>query len=126
MSRIKVINVYISDWVVEGEFIEDTQYFDTILFVCADLEDGRTLVHNVSFRDSGSAMRWSKDGLEAAKRLAQRVEEVGSINEDHWYFHDFFSHSLESRLGIEAEYENHARHGRFDEMTSPWFAEGHA
>lgn len=125
MSRINIRNVYISDWVVEGEFHEDTQYFDTILFVCADLEDGRTLVHNVSFKDSGSALRWSRDGMEAAKRLAQRVEDRGWIDEDHWYFHDFFSHSLESRLGIEAEYENYARHGMVDQMTNPWFAGGH-
>ena len=120
MSRIKVIDTYVRDWVYEGEFVEDTQYFDTVYFVMADLEDGRTLCHEVSFSD-----RNDSEAQDNACRLAQRVLDNGYINEDHWYFHDFFSHSLENRLGIEAQYEAHARHGRFDEMSSPWFASGH-
>lgn len=125
MSRANVTSVYIRDWVVEGEFHEDTQYFDTILFVCAELEDGRTLVHNVSFNDSGTALRWSQDGVEEAERLASRVEARGWIDEDHWYFHEFFSRTLQDRLNIEAQYEDYARKG-IEAPSNVWFEGGHA
>lgn len=126
MAQIKVIDVYLRDWMVRGEFVEDTQYYNTVWFVCADLEDGRTLIHNVSFEDVGSDLYTRFEGLDAAKRLAKRVEDAGSINEEHWYFHDFFSHSLESRMDIEAEYEQSARCNidGFD-AYNPWFSGGH-
>jgi len=117
MFALQVLSVYLTDWVIKGEFHEDTQYYDTIWFVMVDLNDGRTLCHEVSFRDD----------MEAAQRLAQRVEAAGTINEDHWYFHDFFSRSLESRLMVEAGYEDLARKG-LSHMSdnNPWYSEGHA
>lgn len=121
----KVINSYVVDWVVRGEFHEDTQYFDTIYFVMVELEDGRTMCQNHSFNDRDD-YREEVSAKDQACRLVARVEDRGYINEDHWYFHDFFSHSLEARLDIEAEYENYARHGQMDQMTNQWFAGGHA
>lgn len=112
---IGVQNVYIRDWVVQGEFIEDTQYFDTIYFVMVDLEDGRTLCHNRSFANE----------LHCASSLAQRVEAFGFINEDHWYEHEFFSLSLEERLSVDAVYEDAARNN-VELPYSCWFSEGHA
>jgi hypothetical protein len=100
MSRINVVATYVRNWVFEGEFIEDTQYFDTVYLVLADLEDGRTVCHNVSFNDRDEP-RGSNEARNRACKLAEAVERAGSIDEEHWYFHDFFSHSLERRLEIE-------------------------
>jgi len=119
---MEILCVYLVNWIVAGEFIEDTQYYDTIWFVMVDLPDGRTLCHNHSFMDRGR----NTDGFGAAQRLAQRIEDYGSINEEFWYFHEFFSHSLESRLAIDAHHENLHRNNRASESHSFYYTEGHA
>lgn len=117
MLALQVLSVYIVDWVVRGEFYEDIQYYDSIWFVMVELNDGRTLCHEVSFRGD----------KKEAQRLATRVETAGSINEKHWYFHDFFSRSLESRFSIEAQYENLARNNMLQFSNSnPYYSGGHA
>lgn len=115
MTEIR--SAWVQHWVVEGDIVEGTQTFDIIYFVCAELVDGRTLVHDVSFiceRDR-------------AEYLAERVEAAGHINEEYWYFHDFFSRSLEERLAQEFYYEDAHRRGQQDSVVyNPYYFEGHA
>lgn len=119
---MEILAVYLVNWIVEGAWVEDTQYYDTVWFVMVDLPDGRTLCHNHSFVDHGR----NRDGFEAAQRLALRVEACGSINEEFWYFHEFFSNSLQSRLAIEAHHEKLHRDNRASESKSFYYSGGHA
>lgn len=113
----EVLSVYVQHWLAEGEFVEDTQTFDIIYFVCAELADGRTLVHDVSFIGEP----------ERAEYLVKRVEAAGHINEEYWYVHDFFSRSLQERLDVEFYYEDAHRRSQQDSITySPYYSEGHA
>lgn len=100
-SRVK--SVYTVDWVVAGDFIEDTQYYDTIWFVMVETVAGDVLCHETSFVNA--------EGFAAAKKLCGRIEAAGEINEDHWYVHEFFSKTIQERFAAEYEYEYAARNG---------------
>lgn len=110
----KVLDVVVNDWVHEGEYHEDTQYFDRTFAVTAHCDDG-TYVHECAFLNDPAE----------ANRLADRVQARGVINLKHWGFHEFFSLSLEERLNEEAYHEDMHRRG-YGHLSNGVYSEGHA
>ena len=106
----KVESVETVEWVVEGEYHEDTQYFVNQYYVIANCEGGERYVHEVVFANPDDL----EDTHARLARFIDRVEERGVINLKHWGFHDYFSLTLEEKMNAEAEMEDHARHGRLD------------
>jgi hypothetical protein len=111
----EVKDVQVTDWVFEGEFHEDTQYFDTVYYVVAEDDAGERWVHEVAFPNDP----------QGAARLASRVLFAGKLNLKHWGFHEFFSLTLEQRLGEEAYHEDMHRRG-YGHLSNGVFAGGHA
>jgi hypothetical protein len=124
--KLKVANVQIVDWQFQGEWCEDHYKVVTSYMVLAELkvpyrgEDGeepfaiRALVHDIGFPDD----------LEGAKRLAARVEKAGVIDNKYWFFHEFFSRTLEQRLNEEAYHEDMHRKGH-GHLSKGVFSTGH-
>jgi len=111
----KVKDVMLADWVVEGEFHEDTQYYDTIYYVIAEDELGERWVHRCKFLN---------EDVEYATRLLDRVKARGVIDLLHWEFDEFFSLTLEQRLTEEAFHEDMHRRGH-GEYSKGVFSSGH-
>jgi len=109
----KVNDVTVGDWVSEGEYHEDTQYFDTTYAVTAHCDDG-IYVHECAFLNNPAG----------ANALADRVEAHGVINLKHWGFHEFFSLTLEQRLNEEAYHEELHRSG-CSQYSNGVFSGGH-
>ena len=114
----KVIDVEVVSWTVEGEYHEDTQYYIDQFFVIANCEGGERYVHEVVFFDEHDL----SNAHARVDQFIQRVEARGVINLKHWGFHEYFSLSLEQKMNAEAEMEDHARHGRINQIphNSVW------
>jgi hypothetical protein len=108
-----VTDVTIGDWEHEGEFREDTQYYDTTYAIIAHTPDGKFVHENAFMNDP--------DG---AERFSRRVAERGVINLAHWGFHEFWSLTMEERFEAEAYHENLHRHGMGD-YSHGVFSGGH-
>ena len=108
-----VTDVVVNDWVHEGEWVEDTQYFDRTFAVTAHCEDGIYVHENAFMNDPAEA-----------NRLADRVQARGVINLKHWGFHEFFSLTLEQRLSEEAYHEELHRSG-CSQYSNGVFSGGH-
>lgn len=109
----KVTEVSTGDWVSEGEFHIDCQYYDTAYFIIAHCEDGK-YVHEHNFVNDA----------EAAYAFADRVAERGVIDLAYWGFHEFFSLSLEERFAEEAHHEDLHRRG-LGHLSNGCYSEGH-
>ena len=108
----KVISVETIEWVVEGEYVEDTQYLVNLYYILANCEGGERYVHEVVFSDP--------DDLQAAlakvERFVNRVEARGVINLAHWGFHEYFSLTLEQKWDAEFRIEQAAQKGHVDQI----------
>jgi hypothetical protein len=111
----QVKDVMVSDWMIEGEFHEDTQYYNFLYYVVVEDDAGERWVHHVIFQND----------LNGAEALATKVKECGVINLKHWGFHEFFSLSLEERLNQEAAHEDMHRRGH-GEYSTGIYSGGHA
>jgi hypothetical protein len=114
----KVVDIETLEWVVEGEYHEDTQYFVNQYYVLAVCEGGERYVHEQVFFNELDLGQAKAD----LQRFVERVEARGYINLKHWSFHEYFSLTLEQKWDVEAEMEDHARHGRIDQIphNSVW------
>lgn len=93
----------LTSWLVEREY-EDHLGSAEIFFVCA-IFGTRTFVHFKGFE------AWEQD---AAERLLARVKAADPgaehvLNSEHWGPHPYCDGSLQQRLSIEAEVEEHER-----------------
>ena len=103
--RTKISDVYLRDWVVAGPFYIDTQYYDLHVYVVAHTDD-EILVHERTFvLPIGNGYREDYDDPEVIEAFVKRIQKEGTIDKEHWYFHEFFSRTLEEKLQIEAARE---------------------
>jgi len=122
--KANVLDVYTGDWMVEGEWIVDVQTYDLLVFVLVDTPHG-TFAHNRTFK----LPDWHNgddtyDSREDVQRLIDRITAKGEVDLDHWYFHDFFSRSLEDRLNNEALLEDCVRKGTIPSDELPRYYGG--
>jgi hypothetical protein len=125
--KLKVANVQVVSWQVEGMWCEDHYKPYNIFMVVAEIEGGykgfSALVHEVRFPELRGD-DWQPEAEARAEALAARIARVGLIDDSHWCVDEFFSLSLEQRLNEEAYHEDMHRKGH-GHLSKGVFSTGH-